>query len=172
MAQSAFGVELPPEDGLTFVENAIAKARHAAERTGRPALADDSGLVVDALGGAPGIHSARYAGLDGGDAANNEKLLHALAGVPEEERTRPLRVRGGVAAVPARSGAAHRARNLGGEGAGSAAGNERVRLRPPLPRPRGRPHRRRARARTQGRAQPSRAGPLRELRRLLAGTAI
>ena len=85
-AQSAFGVEPPPEDGLTFVENAILKARHAAERTGRPALADDSGLVVDALGGAPGIHSARYAGPGGGDAANNEKLLRALAGRPEGER--------------------------------------------------------------------------------------
>ncbi|MCY4454190.1 MAG: RdgB/HAM1 family non-canonical purine NTP pyrophosphatase [Immundisolibacterales bacterium] len=87
VAQSALGVEPPPEDGLTFVENAIAKARNAAERTGRPALADDSGLVVDALGGAPGIHSARYAGPDAGDAANNEKLLRALAGVPEAERT-------------------------------------------------------------------------------------
>ena len=87
VAQSALGVEPPPEDGLTFVENAIAKARHAAERTGQPALADDSGLVVDALGGAPGILSARYAGSGGGDAANNEKLLRALAGVPEEERT-------------------------------------------------------------------------------------
>lgn len=85
-AQSEFGVEPPPEDGLTFVENAILKARHAAERTGRPALADDSGLVVDALGGAPGIRSARYAGPGGGDAANNEKLLRALAGVPEGER--------------------------------------------------------------------------------------
>lgn len=85
-AQSAFGVEPPPEDGLTFVENAILKARHAAERTGRPALADDSGLVVDALGGVPGIHSARYAGPGGGDAANNEKLLRALAGRPEGER--------------------------------------------------------------------------------------
>ena len=85
-AQSAFGVEPPPEDGLTFVENAILKARHAAERTGRTALADDSGLVVDALGGAPGIHSARYAGPGGGDAANNEKLLRALAGRPEGER--------------------------------------------------------------------------------------
>ena len=85
-AQSAFGVEPPPEDGLTFVENAILKARHAAERTGRPALADDSGLVVDALGGAPGIHSARYAGPGGGDAANNDKLLRALAGRPEGER--------------------------------------------------------------------------------------
>ena len=86
VAQSALGVEPPPEDGLTFVENAILKARHAAERTGRPALADDSGLVVDALGGAPGVRSARYAGPGGGDAANNEKLLRALAGVPEGER--------------------------------------------------------------------------------------
>ena len=87
VAQSALGVEPPPEDGLTFVENAIIKARHAAERTGRPALADDSGLVVDALGGAPGVHSARYAGSGGGDAANNEKLLRALARVPEGERS-------------------------------------------------------------------------------------
>ena len=87
VAQSALGVEPPPEDGLTFVENAIIKARHAAERTGRPALADDSGIVVDALGGAPGVHSARFAGPRGGDAANNEKLLRALTGVPEEERT-------------------------------------------------------------------------------------
>ena len=87
MAQSAFGVEPPPEDGLTFVENAIVKARHAAERTGRPALADDSGLVVDALGGAPGVRSARYAGEGSDDSANNEKLVRALAGVPEGERT-------------------------------------------------------------------------------------
>ena len=86
-AQSALGVEPPPEDGLTFVENAIIKARHASERTGRPALADDSGLVVDALRGAPGIRSARYAGPGGGDAGNNEKLLRALAGVPEGERS-------------------------------------------------------------------------------------
>ena len=87
VAQSALGVEPPPEDGPTFVENAIIKARHAAERTGRPALADDSGIVVDALGGAPGVHSARFAGPRGGDAANNEKLLRALTGVPKEERT-------------------------------------------------------------------------------------
>lgn len=86
-AQSALGVEPPPEDGLTFVENAIIKARHASERTGRPALADDSGLVVDALRGAPGIRSARYAGPGSGDAANNEKLLRALAGAPEGERS-------------------------------------------------------------------------------------
>ena len=87
VAQAALGVESPPEDGLTFVENAIIKARHAAARTGRPALADDSGLVVDALGGAPGVRSARYAGEGGDDAANNEKLVRALAEVPPEERT-------------------------------------------------------------------------------------
>ena len=87
VAQAAYGVEPPPEDGLTFVENAIIKTRHAAERTGRPALADDSGIVVDALGGAPGIHSARYAGEGSGDAANNEKLVRALAGVSDAERT-------------------------------------------------------------------------------------
>ena len=87
VAQSAFGVEPPPEDGLTFVENALIKARHAAERTSRPALADDSGIVVDALGGAPGVHSARYAGPGGGDAANNEKLIRAMAGLPEGKRT-------------------------------------------------------------------------------------
>ena len=87
VAQSALGVESPPEDGLTFVENAIIKARHAAARTGRPSLADDSGLVVDALGGAPGVRSARYAGEGSDDAANNEKLVRELAGVPPEERT-------------------------------------------------------------------------------------
>ena len=86
-AQSAFGVEPPPEDGLTFVENAIVKARHAAEHTGRPALADDSGLIVDALAGAPGIRSARFAGGRASDSANNEKLLRALAKAPEAART-------------------------------------------------------------------------------------
>ncbi|MGH8355632.1 MAG: RdgB/HAM1 family non-canonical purine NTP pyrophosphatase, partial [Pseudomonas sp.] len=73
------------ESGLSFVENAILKARHAAKLSGLPALADDSGLAVDALGGAPGIYSARYA--DGlGDAANNAKLLGALQAVPQAER--------------------------------------------------------------------------------------
>lgn len=80
-----FSAEAPEETGLSFVENAILKARHAARVSGLPALADDSGLAVDALGGAPGIHSARYA--DGrGDAANNAKLLDALKDVPEAER--------------------------------------------------------------------------------------
>ncbi|WBG64179.1 RdgB/HAM1 family non-canonical purine NTP pyrophosphatase [Pseudomonas citronellolis] len=75
----------PEETGLSFVENAILKARNAARISGLPALADDSGLAVDYLGGAPGIYSARYA--DGkGDAANNAKLLDALQGVPDEQR--------------------------------------------------------------------------------------
>ncbi len=75
----------PRETGLSFIENAILKARNAARVSGLPALADDSGLAVDALGGAPGIHSARYA--EGqGDAANNAKLLAALRGVPPAER--------------------------------------------------------------------------------------
>jgi XTP/dITP diphosphohydrolase len=75
----------PQETGLSFVENAILKARHAARVSGLPALADDSGLAVDFLGGAPGIYSARYA--DGqGDAANNAKLLEALKEVPDEQR--------------------------------------------------------------------------------------
>lgn len=75
----------PEETGLSFIENAILKARNAARISGLPALADDSGLAVDHLGGAPGIYSARYAGGQG-DAANNAKLLDALKDVPDAER--------------------------------------------------------------------------------------
>lgn len=82
VAQSELGVSDADETGATFAENSLIKARHAAEATGLPAIADDSGLSVDALGGAPGVHSARYAG-DAGDEANNDKLLEALAGVED-----------------------------------------------------------------------------------------
>ena len=82
---SEFSAVEPEETGRSFVENAILKARHAARVSGLPALADDSGLAVDFLGGAPGIYSARYA--DGqGDAANNAKLLEVLKDVPDTQR--------------------------------------------------------------------------------------
>jgi len=84
--QSSFGVPEAEETGLTFVENAILKARNAARHTGLPALADDSGIEVDALNGAPGIYSARYAGAGASDEANLRKLLAALEGVPDAER--------------------------------------------------------------------------------------
>lgn len=77
----------PEEDGDTFLANALIKARAAAEATGFRAVADDSGLVVDALDGAPGIHSARWCGHHGDDAANNAKLAREMADVPEPERT-------------------------------------------------------------------------------------
>ncbi|TPW56142.1 RdgB/HAM1 family non-canonical purine NTP pyrophosphatase [Morganella morganii] len=86
VAQTELGVGSVEETGLTFVENAIIKARHAAKVTGLPAIADDSGISVDYLGGAPGIYSARYAGTDGNDGANIVKLLAALNGVPAEQR--------------------------------------------------------------------------------------
>ncbi len=89
--QSEYLVPEADETGLTFVENAIIKARNACTHTQLPAIADDSGLEVDALDGDPGIHSARYAGTHGDDSANNSLLLAELAGVPESERTARFR---------------------------------------------------------------------------------
>ncbi len=87
LPQSDFAVPGAEETGLTFVENAIIKARNACEHSGLPALADDSGIEVDALNGAPGIHSARFAGEHGNDAANNALLIEKLADVPVAQRT-------------------------------------------------------------------------------------
>lgn len=86
IAQSTLGVSDADETGLTFVENALLKARHAARITGLPALADDSGICVDALHGAPGLYSARYAGEHGNAQANIDKLLDALRDVPDAQR--------------------------------------------------------------------------------------
>lgn len=86
VAQGELGVDDIPETGLSFVENALLKARHAAQVTGLPALADDSGLCVDALDGAPGLYSARYAGEPVDPSRNIDKLLGALDGVPGQAR--------------------------------------------------------------------------------------
>ncbi|MGR9044999.1 MAG: RdgB/HAM1 family non-canonical purine NTP pyrophosphatase [Gammaproteobacteria bacterium] len=87
VAQSQFNIEEADETGSTFIENAIIKARNATLQCRLPAIADDSGLVVDALGGEPGVISARYAGPCASDQANLEKLLAELEGVPEAQRT-------------------------------------------------------------------------------------
>ena len=88
ISQAELGVSEAEEPYLTFVENALAKARHAAAATGLPAIADDSGLCVDALGGAPGVQSARVGGEPKSDARNTARLLEALAGFPDPEQRR------------------------------------------------------------------------------------
>ena len=84
--QSEIGISSVAETGATFVENALIKARHAAKKSGLPAIADDSGLVADALDGRPGVHSARYAGAEANDDDNVDKLLADLRGVPDGKR--------------------------------------------------------------------------------------
>ncbi len=86
IAQTDLGIDSPKETGLTFVENALLKARYASEKSGLPAIADDSGLVVAALNSAPGLYSARYAGEEGNDAKNRAKLLAELTNVSQENR--------------------------------------------------------------------------------------
>lgn len=86
VSQGELDVDSPEETGLTFIENALLKARHASQVTGLPAIADDSGLSVDALDGAPGIHSARYAGVDADSRSNVRQLLAALEDTPDNER--------------------------------------------------------------------------------------
>ena len=85
--QSEFGVVEVPETGTTFVENAIIKARNAAQHTGFAAIADDSGIEVDALNGEPGVYSARFAGANASDEANNALLVEKLRSVPEQQRS-------------------------------------------------------------------------------------
>jgi XTP/dITP diphosphohydrolase len=86
ISQSELGISSVAESGETFVDNALIKARHAAAQSGLPAIADDSGLLVDTLGGRPGIHSARYADEDASDEDNVDKLLSALDGLPQQQR--------------------------------------------------------------------------------------
>lgn len=87
LPKAAFTSEEVVEDGDSFIANALLKARHAAQASGLAAIADDSGIEVDALAGAPGIHSARYAGPQAGDLDNLNKLLHAMTNVPDAQRT-------------------------------------------------------------------------------------
>ena len=126
VAQTELGVDSAEETGLTFIENAILKARDAAQITGLPAIADDSGLAVDALGGAPGIYSARYSGVDASDQQNLEKLLDALGPVP---------LRAGLSAPCRGSHAAGVPRQLAWGNHPTSRRSWRLRLRPDLLRP-------------------------------------
>ena len=87
VTQSSLGIDTPPETGITFAENALLKARHAARLSGLPAIADDSGIEVDALGGRPGVYSARYAGEGATDPSNLRKMLDELRSVPADQRS-------------------------------------------------------------------------------------
>jgi Xanthosine triphosphate pyrophosphatase len=127
-------VEDVEETGTTFEENALLKARAVSQATGLTAVADDSGICVDALGGAPGVYSARYAGGHGDAEANNAKLLLELTNVPGRKAHGAVRLRGGGGA--AGRGHAHRARGVGGPDHPRLRREVRLRLRPDLLRPR------------------------------------
>ncbi len=131
--QSEFNVPDCPEPHVTFVENCLAKARHASAHSGLPALADDSGICVEALGGAPGVYSARYAGEPKSDARNNDKLIAALAN--QSNRRAHYYLRHGLRAPPRRPRAGDRRRPLVWRNHRHPARRERLRLRPVFPRP-------------------------------------
>ena len=149
------GAGEPPEveeTGETFLENALLKARAYAAWSGLAAVADDSGLEVDALGGAPGVRSARYAGQGASDQANLDKLLAELAGVPPDRRTARFRCTAVLVDPSWGSG------RLGGPAAGRAQGHRGVRLRPGVRPRRLGPDQRRGRPGDQGRRLPPRQG--------------
>ena len=102
MSAGSLNLPDPVEDGITFQENALLKARDVAERTGCPAIADDSGLIVDVMGNAPGILSARWAGEHGNDKANNDLLLAQIADIPDSKRTARFRCAAALAVPGAR----------------------------------------------------------------------
>lgn len=135
VAQTELGVDSAEETGLTFIENAILKARHAAQITGLPAIADDSGLAVDALGGAPGIYSARYSGVDATDQQNLEKLLDALKDVPDDQRQAQFPLRAGLSAPCRGSHAAGVPRQLAWGNHPTSRRYGWLRLRPDILRP-------------------------------------
>jgi XTP/dITP diphosphohydrolase len=166
VTQGELGVSDAIEDGHSFVENALIKARHACRGSGLPALADDSGIVVDALDGAPGLLSARYAGVHGDAQSNNRKLLADLQGVPEGEAHGALRRRAGAAAPRRGSAAADRAGRVGGPRARGPARRQRLRLRPAVLRSPARPRRAELEPELKNRVS-HRGQALAQLRRLL-----
>ena len=129
-AQSELGVDAPPETGTTFVENALLKARHAARVTGLPAIADDSGLVVDALGGAPGVRSARFAGEQADDGANIAKLLAAARAAVARPQRAAFTACSSRSSIPTIAAPLIAAGSWAGEIARAPQGARRLRLRP------------------------------------------
>ncbi len=159
--QSEFTNGQAAETGLSFVENAILKARFAAGASGWPAIADDSGLEVDALRGAPGIHSARYAGPAATDADNNLKLLAELDAVPPPRRGARYRCAVVLHALAARRRAADRPGRLGRPDPARAGRRTRIRLRPRVRSRRDRPVGRAARPGREEPFEPPGAGTAR-----------